>query len=319
MPEKEFKKIFVFLDTDKHASAFDIITVMDIFPEAAILKYENVTEEDADRIVHDVMFPRGPEGAKHTKIFIDGYEFERAQRILDKIRKIMFSPFELTVIIDPRGAYTTAAAAVEGTLKLFVAKGAKSLENRKVVVLAGTGPVGQTVAKLFAGENLDVTITSRSLQKASSIAARISEEMRSDRVHGVEAQTSEVLVKIIEDADIILSAGAAGTQVLPLQVLEKTKAKRRVIADINAIPPIGIEGLDSNDDGKEILPHVFGIGALTIGKFKNKIEKEIIRKASEQMSGVLDYKVAYEVAKQIDKQKEKRKTSIEETPKHWLP
>jgi len=63
---------------------------VDIFPEAEILKYENVTVEDAERIVYDTIFPRGPEGAKHTKIFINGRDFRIANEILEKIGKCMF-------------------------------------------------------------------------------------------------------------------------------------------------------------------------------------------------------------------------------------
>lgn len=76
MPEQSYKKVFIFLDTDKHASPFDILTTIDLFPESSIMKYENVTPEDAEKIVHDAMFPRGPEGAKHTKLFINGHDPE---------------------------------------------------------------------------------------------------------------------------------------------------------------------------------------------------------------------------------------------------
>ena len=72
MPKPEFKKVFIFLDTDKHASSFDILATIDAFPDAEILKYEGVTSEDAERIVYDAMFPRGPEGARYTKIFLNG-------------------------------------------------------------------------------------------------------------------------------------------------------------------------------------------------------------------------------------------------------
>jgi methylene-tetrahydromethanopterin dehydrogenase len=93
-----------------------------------------------------------------------------------------------------------------------------------------------------------------------------------------------------------------------------------VIADINAIPPLGVEGLDAEANGKEVLPYVFGIGALTIGKLKNKIEAELIKKASEQSKGIFDYKVAYEIAKQIifQKREEQKKTETE-PQKYWLP
>jgi methylene-tetrahydromethanopterin dehydrogenase len=152
MPEQKYKTVFVFLDTDKHASPFDILTAIDVFPEAEILKYEDVTGEDAQKIVYDTIFPRGPEGAKHTKIFINGRDFKRANEILEKTRNSMIPPFEVAVIIDPRGAYTTATAAVAKTLELSIAKELGTLENKVVTVLAGTGPVGQTAARLYASE-----------------------------------------------------------------------------------------------------------------------------------------------------------------------
>lgn len=320
MSEPQFKKVFIFLDTDKHASPFDILTTIDVFPEAAILKFEDVTVEDAERIVYDAMFPRGPEGAKHTKIFINGRDFRKANDILEKVKACMFPPFEVAVMIDPRGAYTTAAAAVAKTLELSLEKGLGTLETRAVTVLAGTGPVGQTAARLYASEKVNVIVTSRDLQKASSVATKINEEFEAERVRGVEAQTSEEIGKAVEGAEIVLSAGAAGTELLPLNVLKQYGKKCRIIADINAIPPLGVEGLDSNTNGKEMLPNIFGIGALAIGKLKNKTETALIRRTAEEPKGVFDFKAAFEIAKKavMDKREEKKPPATE-PPKSWLP
>lgn len=320
MPEPQFKTVFIFLDTDKHASPFDILTATDIFPDAEMLKYENVTVEDAEKIIYDALFPRGPEGAKHTKIFINGRDFKRANEILEKTKTCMVPPFEIAIIIDPRGAYTTATAAVAKTLELSLAKGFGDLENKVITVLAGTGPVGQTAARLYASEKATVIVTSRSLQKASSVATRINEEFEGERVRGVEAQTPEDVGEAIEKADIVLAAGAAGTELLPLEVLKKCGKKCRIVADINAIPPLGVEGLDSNADGTEILPNIYGIGALVIGKLKIKVESRLIKRAVEEPKGVFDYKTAYEIAKKAmaDKQEEK-KAAQAEMPKYWLP
>lgn len=320
MPEPQFRKVFVFFDTDKHASPFDILTTVDIFPEAEILKYENVTVEDAEKIVYDTIFPRGPEGAKHTKIFINGRDFRVANEILEKIEKCMFPPFEVAVIIDPRGAYTTATAAVAKTLELSLAKGFGGFDKKTITVLAGTGPVGQTAARLYAAETADVIVTSRSLQKACSVATKINDELKVERVRGVEAQTPEDVGKAIENANMVLSAGAAGTELLPLEVLKKYGKKCSIVADINAIPPVGVEGLNPNADGKEILPKVFGVGALAIGKLKNKVEAALIRRAAEEPKGIFDYRMAYEIAKKtVAAKKEERKLSESETPKQWLP
>ncbi len=317
---QQLKKVFIFLDTDKHASPFDILTTIDTFPEAAILKYENVTAEDAEKIVYDAMFPRGPEGAKHTKIFINGHDFKRVNEILEKTRKCMFPPFELAVIVDPRGAYTTATAAVAKTLELSLEKGFGNLENKTVTVLAGTGPVGQTAGRLYASEKANVIVTSRSLQRASSVATKINEEFENEIARGIEAQTPEETGKAIENAEIILSAGAAGVQLLPLETLEEYGKNCKIVADINAIPPLGVEGLKSEADGEEIVSNILGIGALAIGKLKNKIEVELIKRAAEEPKGIFDYKIAYEIAKKtiLGKFEEKKSSEVEQE-KYWLP
>lgn len=320
MPERQFNKVFIFLDTDKHASPFDILTTIDIFPDAAILKYEDVTVEDAEKIVYDTMFPRGPEGAKHTKIFINGRDFKRVNEILEKIKQCMFPPFELAIIIDPRGAYTTATAAVAKTLELSLEKRFGNLENKKVTVLAGTGPVGQTAGRLYAFEKASVIVTSRSLQRASSVATKINKEFENERARGVEAQTPEEVGKAIETAEIVLSAGAAGIQLLPFDTLKEYGENCKIVADINAIPPLGVEGLKSKADSEEILPNIFGIGALAIGKLKNKIEAELIKRAAEEPKGIFDYKIAYEIAKKAILEKfEEEKSREAESEKHWLP
>jgi methylene-tetrahydromethanopterin dehydrogenase len=320
LPEQQFEKVFIFLDTDKHASPFDILTIMDVLPNAAILKYENVTVDDAEKIIYDAMFPRGPEGAKHTKIFINGRDFKRVNDILEKLKTCMLPPFELAIMVDPRGAYTTAAAAVAKTLGLSIEKSLGSLENKMIALLAGTGPVGQTAARLYASEKANVILTSRDLQKASSVVTRINEDTNSEWVRGVEAQTSDEIGKAIENADIVLSTGAAGTELLPLDILKKCGKKCRIVADINAIPPFGVEGLKSEADGEEILPNVFGVGALAVGKLKNKVEAELIKKTAEEPKGIFDYKMAYEIVKKsmLEKAEEKKMPKVE-PEKHWLP
>jgi precorrin-6B methylase 2 len=319
LPTTQPKTIFILLDTDKHASAFDILTIIDTITDASILKYENVTVQDAENIIHDAMFPRGPEGAKHTKVFINGHDHKTTRQILTRLKETMFPPFQLAIIIDPRGAYTTAAAAVAKTLHLSKLK-IREKEEAKVTILAGTGPVGQTAARLYASEKLNVTITSRSPEKAFSLAMELNQEIGAERIRGVAVQTPEQLEQVIRDAEIVLSAGAAATQILPLSVLKSCPPNRRVIADINAIPPLGVEGLEAEDDGKEIVSNNVGVGALTIGKLKNKTEIEIINRAAEAAEGIFDYDNAYEIAKQITAKKQKSKEETSSVfEKSWLP
>lgn len=319
LPERFFKTVFIFLDAGKHAGPFDILTVKDVFPNVETLKYENVTAEDAEKIVYDAMFPRGPEGVKHTKLFISGSDLKRANEILERAQKCMFPPFELSIVVDPKGAYTTASAAVAKTLGLSLERGYGNLENKTIAVLAGTGPVGQTAARLYAIERAKVTVTSRELQRASSVATRINEEFEDERVHGVQTRTSEEVVKAIEKAEIILSAGAAGIRLLPSAVLKESARNCKIVADVNAIQPLGVEGLKSETDGEAVLPNIFGIGALAIGKLKNEVEVELIKRAAKEPKGIFDYKVAYEIAKKITLENVKEKKSEIEPEKYWLP
>jgi len=319
LPKQQFKKVFIFLDTDKNASPFDMLMVIDIFPEAAILKYENVTVEDAEKIVLDAMFPRGPEGAKHTKIFINGRDFKLANEVLEGIKSCLFQPFEVGIIIDPRGAYTTASAAVAETLKLSLEKGLGGLKNETITILAGTGPVGQTAARLYASEKANVIITSRDLHRSTSVATEINEEVKGERVRGVEAQTPEDVGKAIKEADIILSAGAAGIQLLLLNTLRNYGKNCKIVADINAIPPLGVEGLKPEAEGDEFLPKILGIGALAIGRFKNQVESWLLRKAAEESKGVFSYMTAYEMARKSVLERLEKKPSAAEPEKHWLP
>ena len=292
-----YKTVFVFLDTDEYCSPFDILVAIDAFPDSAIFKYENVTGEDAPKIVFDLLFPRGPEGAKHTKVFINGSNFEEVEKVVAATQKAMKSaPWGNSIIVDPRGGYSTAAAAVAKTFGASMQQGLGSLEGKKVTVLAGTGPVGQTAARIYAAEKADVTISSRSLTKGQAVADKINAECGAARVKVVEVSKPEQTDAAIKDAEIILAAGAGGIQLLSASDLNAAP-KAKIVGDINAIKPLGVEGLGPNDDNKELKPGVFGIGALAIGKLKIKTEVEMIKRATAEPQGLFDYAIAYTIAK----------------------
>jgi methylene-tetrahydromethanopterin dehydrogenase len=298
LAQPTYKTVFFFLDTDKYCSPFDILVAIDAFPDSSIFTYENVTGEDAPKIVFDLLFPRGPEGAKYTKIFINGSNFEEVEKVVAATQKAMKSaPWGNSIIVDPRGGYSTAAAAVAKTFGASMERGLGSLEGKKVAVLAGTGPVGQTAARIYAAEKADITISSRSLAKGQAVADKINAECGAQRVKVVEVSKPEQTVEVVKDAEIILAAGAGGIQLLSTADLAvATKAK--IVADINAINPLGVEGLGSNDD-KELKPGVWGIGALAIGKLKLKTEIEMIKRATAEPQGLFDYSIAYTIAKDV--------------------
>lgn len=297
MAQPTYKTVFVFLDTDKYCSPFDMLVAIDAFPDSMIFKYENVTDADAPKIVFDLLFPRGPMGAAHTKVFINGSNFEMVEKVVEATQKAMKSaPWGNSIIVDPRGGYSTAAAAVAKTFGASMEKGLGSLEGKSVTVLAGTGPVGQTAARIYATEKANVTISSRSMAKGQAVADKINAECGATRVKVVEVSKPEQTATAVKDAEIILAAGAGGIQLLSKADLNQSP-KCKIVADINAIKPLGVEGLAPNDDSVEVKAGVFGIGALAIGKLKIKTETEMIKRATAEAQGLFDYSIAYTIAK----------------------
>ena len=274
-----------------------MLVAIDAFPDSMIFKFENVTGEDAPKIVFDLLFPRGPEGAKHTKVFINGSNFEEVEKVVAATQKAMKSaPWGNSIIVDPRGGYSTAAAAVAKTFGASMEKKLGSLEGKKVTVLAGTGPVGQTAARIYAAEKADVTITSRSTRKGTSQSQTKStlnaaqNASKSSKYPSQSRQQQPLKTQKSSSQQAQEASSCLAQQTLA------AAPKCKIVADINAIKPLGVEGLGPNDD-KEMKPGVWGIGALAIGKLKIKTETEMIKRATAEPSGLFDYAIAYTIAK----------------------
>jgi len=177
--------------------------------------------------------------------------------------------------------------------------GLGDFKDKNVAVLAGTGPVGVAATKIFALEGANVIVTSRSLSRAEAVATKTNKEVGAERVKGVQASSPEEIGRAIENVEIVLATGAAGVQLLPLSILKDFGKKCKIVADVNAVPPTGIEGLKPKDDGREIIPGVYGIGALPIGALKNRILEELFKKVVESRKGIFDFVAAYNIFKEI--------------------
>jgi len=137
------------------------------------------------------------------------------------------------------------------------------------------------------------------LARSTAVASKINQEVGSELACGVKASEPNEVGDAIKGSDVILSAGAAGITLLHLKVLKEYGKRSKVVGDINAVPPLGVEGLKSTDENVEFLPGVWGIGALSIGTFKNKVEAQLFKRAVETPKGIFDYKVAYDIAKSM--------------------
>src|SRR5260370_14686979 len=102
------------------------------------------------------MLPRGRNDLKQTAVCIGGADMAAGEQVLSAATQTMFKPFTVSVMLDWNGSNTTAVAAVAKLLGAV-----PDLRGQRVVVVAGTGPVGQRAAGLFAKAGADVVITSR--------------------------------------------------------------------------------------------------------------------------------------------------------------
>jgi methylene-tetrahydromethanopterin dehydrogenase len=293
--------LLFFLDTDRIASPFDVCMAYDAGFNA-VIPYENVTPEDARKIVQDAIFSRGPKAVKHTCFFIGGKDVAQAEQIGQTVENTMFPPFEASVIIDPGGAYTTAAAAVAQVEESLVSHKLGSLRDKTCAVF-GTGVVGKITAVLLTRLGCEVMIVSLNpnRENGEGYATELAEDLRNKygaEVQGIFAPTPEKKLEVLKRAEVIFCAGTRGIRVIEKALLEKLKLMK-VMADINAIPPLGIEGIKLEDDMREIKPGIFGIGALTIGRLKHKVEMEMLKKVRRNGKGTYNYNFALELARKL--------------------
>src|SRR6478672_6314335 len=219
----EMKKLLFLFDTDPYVSVFDTVVAYDGGADR-VTGYANVTPDTVGALV-------------------GGGDMEKGEALLKAVKKKFFGPFRVSVMLDSNGSNTTAAAGVA-----LLAK-SKKLKGKKGVVLAGTGPVGMRAAALLGKEDADVTITSRT-QKKSDEAAKAIEERFGVEVKAVEAADDATRGAAVKDANIVYAAGAIGLQLLPLAAW-KDNANIEMVADVNAQPPLGIEGIEATDKGKD--------------------------------------------------------------------
>ena len=79
-------------------------------------------------------------------------------------------------------------------------------------------------------------------------------------------------------------------------------AKLLIAADVNAVPPLGIEGVDLQANGAPLGEHgALGVGALAIGNVKYRTESGLFKQMTESKTALrLDFRQAFELARTSD-------------------
>lgn len=274
------KRILLQFDTDAHASVFDAIVATDAGIDR-LLQYANVKPEQVRDLVHGAMYTRGPQDLSRTAIFIGGSNVAHGEQLYRNAIDTMFDPFRVSVMIDCNGSNSTAAAAVLSASKHV------SLEGSCALVLAATGPVGQRVAKILANEKCKVYVSSRSVERSQEcVDALVAQGVPSSRLAAISSNDEVWSSKALEEAEMVFACGAAGVKLLPAEGLQQAK-RLKVAIDLNAVPPLGIEGIGLTDKGVE-RDGRFDYGALGVGGLKMKIHKSSVAALFETNGKTID-------------------------------
>ena len=292
------KNILHMLSPLRHVSPFDVNMALDAGYDA-VVPYTEVEVGEVAGLVQDAIFSRGPTGVKRTGIFIGGKNAILALDMLDAARQAMVPPFEASVFADPAGSFTTAAALVACVERKLKDQSA-DLSGRPVVVFGATGVVGFASGVIAAGQGAKVRLVGydgadRVRKLAETAKARFGVDL-----DGVDGSTEPLKVAALKDAEVIVSAGKAGVQVLDAgQVAQATSLK--VAADVNAVPPSGIEGVGVQDNGAPLAgTQAVGVGALAIGNVKYRVEAGLFRRMTETDKPLyLDFRDAFQLAQTI--------------------
>lgn len=298
------KRILFQFDSDPQPSSFDAVVAIDSDVDH-LISHGNVQPTTVEPLVHGTMFTRGGDNLKNTAIFIGGSDVSIAENLLRCVIETFFGPVRVSVMMDANGCNTTAAAAVVAASRHVPLAGAKA------IVLGGTGPVGQRVARLLVQEGATVALTSRSLSRAQQACQQISDQIAANTEtsaesyleHLVPAMQSEgdAFDALIEDVQIVVACGAAGVQLASNEALTKAPALQ-VAIDLNAVPPAGLQGIGPMDKAKTLgeASKAVGYGPIGVGGLKMKTHQAAIRSLFERNDAVLNAEEIFALAKAVD-------------------
>jgi hypothetical protein len=281
------KKLLYQFDTDTLPSVFDNVVGYDGGADH-ISAYGGVNAENVGGLVEGAIFTRSPKDKKHTALFVGGSNMLQGEAVLGAIRAKFFAKFRVSVMFDCNGSNTTAAAAVA-----WLGHG-RALTGKRAVVLAGSGPVGQRAAVLLAREGAIVAVTGRKRAGIRAACEAIKARFGID-VEAIEAPTNADRAAAIKGAHIVLATGASGVTLLEAKQWQDNPSLE-LIADANASPPAGIEGVGLSDRAASSHGKIL-FGALGFGALKLALHRACIARLFEQNDLVLDAEEIYSIAK----------------------
>ena len=297
------RSIIHMIDPMAYVSPFDINMAVDAGYDV-VIPYANVELWQVNGLLQDAIFSREPKGVKNTAVFIGGRDLDLAMKMLEAAKDAMVPPFEISVLADPAGAFTTAAALVACVEKELKDKHGMELKDSRGIIFGGTGPVGIATGVIASLAGADITLVShQSIENAQSIANEYNASCGSTMSGTIGASDADKAY-LLANVDIAFCTAKAGVEILNDSVLGDTNSLK-VVGDVNAVPPLGVRGLETQDFGAPLTHAVssngaVGIGALAVGHIKYLTQQALLKLMLETDKPVyVDFRNAFSTAREL--------------------
>ncbi|MCK5476812.1 MAG: NAD(P)-binding domain-containing protein [Candidatus Aenigmarchaeota archaeon] len=265
-------KILFYLDAGSYSNPYDCLLAYDNGYNK-VMPYFNVDKKKALKILHDVIFARNKRDIKNTVFFIGGSDVKKAEECYNTLKEFLLTSkvHPISLIFDPNGVYTTIAAML-----INMKKQIKNLEGKNILILGGTGAIGQCIALILAEKKAVVTITSRNRDKINDILA----QLNNPNIVGLICQCEYDVYTSCKNKEIILVAGPPGVTMIKKETISKITPL--LLYDVSAIKPLGIENFNKREDFEELKKRAVCVNGEEIGTLKNKIERKILKNVLEK-------------------------------------
>ena len=282
----------------KNVSPFDVNMAYDAGFDK-IMPYTNVAFDEVVALTQDAMFSRSPSGVKREALFFGGRDIHTALDMQKAAVLSMFTPFEMSTMTDPSGAFTTAAAMI-AKIDAQLRQSNQLLAQQTIAIFGASGTVGTTAALIAAAHGAQVQMVAHKEFAQTQAYADTLLEKYGFSLQVVDGTTDAAKIIILNSATVAICAAVAGMRVLENAHFAQSKTLK-IIADVNAVAPSGAAGVDVMSDGGIITDTaIVGFGALMIGQLKYKTQQKLLQNMlASDVPVHLDFNNAFEVARDM--------------------
>lgn len=278
-----------------NASPFDVNMAFDAGFDK-LMPYTSVGLDEISALTQDAIFSRSPSGVKREALFFGGRDISLAVDMQEMAKKAMFDPFSVSTMTDPSGAFTTSGALI-AKISQHLAHTHDALSKQTIAIFGASGAVGSTSALIVAAQGAKAQLVAHGDVGKMQKHADMLKKKYGCKLEVVAGASDEDKIKSLQTATVVITAAPTGVRVLEAKHYQDSSSLK-VVADVNAVSPSGIVGVDAQFDGNKVgNTTILGIGALSIGQLKYVTQQKLLQQMLLGEKPVhLDYNHAFKIA-----------------------